>query len=243
MKDEAVDEKPKGLPMYSIYIDETGKTDQYLSVGSLWIIDGFKSFQASRKMQEWITKREIDFEFHFAKVTNHKLQVYKEFFLMFLTLNPTVGFKTITLDRKGFKDIQKTITDLTFHLIHKGITHEHVSGRAPLPRLLQVWLDEEEKGSDQLKIENLKERITSQKMNDLYLGDFQAVNSEHNFNIQAVDLFTSAINRRVNNPESRKVKDELADYILDLLNFDVKSIDLTNTESDKSKVFNLGYIE
>lgn len=244
MREEAIEEKPEGLPMYSVYVDETGKTQDFLSVGSLWIVDGFKSFQASRKIKEWLEQQHIDYEFHFAEVSSHKLETYKEFFLKYLKLNPTLGFKAIVVNKKGIGDINSAITDLTFHLIHKGINHENSTGRAPLPRLLQVWLDEEEKGIDQLKIENLKERITRQKISDLYLGDFVAVESKYNYSIQIVDLFTSSINRRIHNPDSQgKVKDKLADYVLGLLNFHINNINLENTDTDKSTVFNLDFKE
>lgn len=244
MREEAIEEKPKGLKMYHVYIDETGKTQDYLSIGSLWIVDGFASFQATRRIQEWIELNKIDYEFHFSELNKHRLETYKEFFLKYLTLNPTIGFKIIIIDKKGIKDIGGAITDLTFHIINKGIIHENETGRAPLPRLLQVWLDEDEKGSDQLKIENIKERISRQKIDGLYLGDFLAIDSKQNIDIQAVDLFTAAINRRIHNPNSvGKVKDKLADYILDLLNFDLTKIDLTNTEIDKSAIFNLSYKE
>ena len=242
MKEKAVDEKPQSLPLYSIYIDETGKTQDYLSIGSLWIVDGRKSFDASMRLNEWIEKNKINYEFHFSEVSKHKLEKFKEFFLLFLKLNPTAGFKTIILNKKGLKNINGAITDMTFHIINKGISHENETGRAPLPRLLQVWLDEEEEGSDQLKIENLKERLTSQNISGLYLGDFSAVDSKSNYSIQAVDLFTASINRKIHNRDSKgKIKDELADYILSLLNFDINNIDLNNIESDKSKVFNLSF--
>jgi len=244
MREEAIDEKPEGLKMYHVYIDETGKTQEYLSIGSLWIVDGFASFQATRRITEWIESNKIEYEFHFSEVTNHRLETFKDFFLKYLKLNPTIGFKTIIIDKKGINDISGAITDLTFHVINKGIKHENQTGRAPLPRLLQVWLDEDEKGSDQLKIENVKERITSQKIDGLYIGDFSAINSKNNIDIQAVDLFTGAINRKIHNPNSvGKAKDELADYILGLLNFDLTKIDLTNSETDKSAVFNLVYKE
>lgn len=244
MRDAAIDEKPDGLQMYSIYIDETGKTQDYLSIGSLWIVDGFRSFQASLEIKEWLERNHIDYEFHFSEVSRNKLEIYKEFFLMFLRLNPMVGFKAIVLNKKGIGDINSAISDLTFHLIHKGILHENETGRAPLPRYLQVCLDEEEKGSDQLKIENLKERITSQHIEGLYLGDFATVESKLNFSIQAVDLFIASINRRIHNPGSQgNVKDELADFVLGLLNFNVNDINLDNEEMDKSTIFNLNFRE
>lgn len=243
IREEVIDDKPEGLGMYSIYIDETGKTQDFLSVGSMWIVDGFVTFRANLKIKEWVDSNMINYEFHFTEVSRNKLERFKEFFLMFLKLNPTVGFKAIIINRKGIRDLNRAITDLTFHLINKGIAHENETGRAPLPRLLQVWLDEEESGSDQLKIENLKERLVGQKVEGLYMGEFYAVESKKNYNIQAVDLFTAAINRKIHNPNGNNIKDELADYILGLLNFDINNIDLTNSEYDKSTVFNLSYSE
>ncbi|WP_282050640.1 DUF3800 domain-containing protein [Maribacter aquivivus] len=242
MKNLAVEEKPEGLETYSVYIDETGKTQDYLSVGSLWVVDGFKAYQAYNEIKKWKDQNNIKYEFHFSHLSKNKLAKYKEFFLTFLKLNPTVGFKVIILNKKGISNINSAITDLTFHIIHKGINHEHSTGRAPLPRLLQVWIDNEEKGSDQLKIENLKERITGQSISNLFLGDFHAVDSYENFGIQIVDIFIASINRRIHNPESTgNHKDELANYVLELLKFDLKSINLENNETDKSTVFNLNY--
>lgn len=243
-KNEAIEEKPSNLPMYSVFIDETGKTQDYLSVGSLWVIDGgLSTYKTTQTLNEWKEEEKIDYEFHFAQVKKHRLQSYKDFFLKFLNLNPTIGFKVIIVNNKGFQDVGRPITDLTFHLVNKGITHENESGRAPLPRILQVWLDEEEKGSDKLKLENVRERLNSQKIDGLYLGNFEAVDSKSN-HYQAVDLFIAAVNRKVHNPNGTgNIKDELADFILNLLQFDIRKIDKQNTEVDRSTIFNLSYLE
>ena len=243
MKNEAIEQKPSGLPHFSIYIDEAGKTQQYISVGSLWVIDGPSTFTATNQLREWKKNKNIDYEFHFKDITDNKMENYKQFFLTFLQLNPTIGFKVIIINKKGIPDVGSAITDLTFHLINKGIYHENVTGRAPLPRYLQAWIDEEEKGYDQLKIENLKERISRQHIEGLYLGDILAVDSRFNFYIQAVDLFTSAISRKIHNPiNQKKAKDDLADYILNLLHFDHNQLNLNNNIIDKSTVFNLNYV-
>lgn len=244
MREEAIEEKPDNLPMYSIYIDETGKTQDFLSIGSLWVVDGYKSFLAIGEIKNWLELNKIQYEFHFTEVNKHKLQSFKDFFLMYLKLNPTIGFKAIIINNSGISNKSTAISDLTFHLIHKGILHENETGRATLPRHLQVCLDEDEKGSDQLKIENIKERISSQKIAGLYLGEFIAGNSKKNYSLQAVDLFVASINRRIHNPSSQgNVKDELADYILSLLNFDINSINREIIEIDKSTVFKLSYEE
>jgi hypothetical protein len=154
-------------------------------------------------------------------------------------LHPEVGFKVIVINNKGLANKNSAIVDLTYHLLIKGIHHENETGRAVLPRVLQVWLDEEETGSDQLKIENIKERIEGQKVNGLYFGDFQAVSSKDNFFIQIVDLFTGSINRKLNTPNGEGPKDEFANFVLAAINFDVNSIDRNNAEIDNSTVFNL----
>lgn len=239
-KEEAIEDRPPDLPVYSVFIDESGKNSDYLSVGGLWVIDGgFKLIETQLELSEWKKFNSIDFEFHFTKARRQKVQLYKDFFLKFLSLNPTVGFKVIMVKNTGFPDEHKALVDLTFHLINKGVEHENSSGRAPLPRILRVWLDDEEEGQDKLKLENIKERLISQKNDDLYLGEFEALSSDKNFYIQAVDLFTASVNRKLHHPNGDHFKDELANYILDLVNFDYSQFDKTNSNIDNSTVFNL----
>jgi len=240
-KFEAIEDKP-GYPFYTIYIDETGKTQEYISIGSLWDTDSKNSFFTLFKLRNWLKEQNIDYEFHFAELNNNKLEKYKAFFLKFLALYPSAGFKVIIIKRAGLKNINSAITDLTFHLIYSGIIHENETGRAPLPRLLQVILDKDEEGSDKLKLENIKERIISQKIDGLNIDSMEAVDSKGNLYIQIVDLFTSSINRKLHNPNSKEnIKDELADYILNLLHFNIDKLDKSNEDIDKSRVFNLVY--
>ena len=240
-RQEAIEDRPH-YPLYSIYIDETGKTQQYITVGSLWLTDPMTALLAGFELRDWIKENNIDFEFHFKEVTQNCLEKYKEFFLKFLILHPSAGFKAIIIKKAGISNINIGITDLTFHLINKGIDHENSTGRAPLPRLLQVVIDNEESGSDKLKIENIKERITSQKITGLHIDSIEVADSKGNFYLQIVDLFTSSINRKIHNPESKEnAKDLLAEYILGLVNFNIELVDKENNNLDNSAVFNLTY--
>ncbi|WCT12125.1 DUF3800 domain-containing protein [Mucilaginibacter jinjuensis] len=234
----AIADKPSGLGTYTVYIDETGKTQDYLSVGSMWVLKSFK-IDSRRQLLKWKEDREINYEFHFNEITKNKASEYKEFFTKFLSIHPEVGFKVIVVNNKGLSNKNAAITDLTSHLLIKGVLHENETGRAPLPRILSAWIDEEEAGSDQLKIENIKERISQQKIKGLYAEDFQAISSKSNFYIQVVDLFTGAINRKLNTPQGNHPKDEVADFILDMVKFDLNSIDKNNSDVDQSTVFNL----
>lgn len=237
---EAIATKPSGITNTTVYIDETGKTQTYLCVGSLWIPDsGSNIVQIKINIDDWRKSNGIAYEFHFTEVTRGKLQAYKDFFTKFLSLNPTAGFKIIVLKKSGLSDLNQPIVDLTFHVLDRGVMHEHESGRARLPRLLQVWMDEDEAGRDQLKIANIKERINAQNVDGLILDDIYVVNSASNHYIQAVDLFTGAINRRLHRDNALNHKDELSDFILNLTGMNIDGIDLENTLADNAIVFNL----
>lgn len=240
-KQAAIDDRPDGNGFYHVYIDETGKTQEYLSIGSLWILKhgGASDILKSMKIDDWKKERGISSEFHFTKVTKHTVADYKHFFEMFLTMFPEVGFKLIVVSNKGISNLATAIVDMTYHLLEKGVRHEDETGRAPLPRRLQVSLDEEEKGSDRLKLENIKERLTRQKIDGLRLGLFETIPSSGNYFIQIVDLFTAAVNRKLHNPDGTAFKDELADHILNLVGLDITSIDKDNSNTDQSHVFNL----
>lgn len=240
-KMEAIEDKPTGIGLYSVYIDETGKNQEYLSVGSLWLLNFSMSgtFSFEQKLKKWKKNKQIDFEFHFNELTKNKLPFYKEFFIKFITNFPETGFKLIVVNNKGFSDKAKALTDLTYHLLSKGVDHENTTGRAPLPRVLQVYIDEEEKGSDQLKIENIKERLKNQKIEGLHLGNFEAVSSNEIFFVQIADLFTASINRKLHSPTNTHFKDEFADFLLDVLKFDISKINRQNDVIDNSTLFNL----
>ncbi|NCD69195.1 DUF3800 domain-containing protein [Mucilaginibacter agri] len=237
-RQDAISDKPKGLATYSVYIDETGKTQEFLSVGSMWVLKRFKE-EARYQLTKWVKDQNLNYEFHFKDIKSNRVNIYKEFFIKFLALFPEVSFKIIVLKNKGLSDVNSAILHLTNHLLIKGVNDENESGRGPLPRLLQAWIDEDESGSDQLKIENIKERINSQKIEGLYVGDFIAVSSAKNLYIQVVDLFTGSINRKLNTPDGTGAKDEFAEFLLNAIKFDLKKIDKNNSNADNSTVFNL----
>ena len=237
----AIESTPQ-FPHHTVYIDETGKTQEFTSVGSLWISDTRSFVFGTMKLNEWKKARVGTKEFHFVGVNNRKLDDYKAFVLKFIELFPTAAFKVIVVKRDGLKDKNALITDLTFHLLWKGIIHENDTGRARLPRRLELILDREEKGTDSMKIENLTERFTALNIKGLELGTFEAVDSKNNAFVQIVDLFTSSINRKLHHPESHsKAKDILAEFVLNLVGFDLNLLDKANQNPDAATVFNLDF--
>jgi hypothetical protein len=235
MRDESIEDKPQNLGLYSVFIDESGKNDKYLLVGSLWLLRyGPDYILKDLELKTWKKHSGITYEFHFTELRASGLDAYKAFFIKFLSLYPEVGFKLIVVKNTGFTDQAAAITDLTYHLLSEGVEHEHNSGRAALPRKLDVTIDDEDLGSDDLKLANIKERLKSQKTEGLYIGDFHVASSSKNLFIQAVDLFVASVNRKLNQPGENKPKDQLADFILGVLN-----LELNSSNFDKSTTFEL----
>lgn len=236
---KALEEKPSDIGSYVVYMDESGKNDPYISVGSLWVLESDISLSlGTLDLVEWKKSKNFKSEFHFTKMSKNELNIYKEFFDKFYSMFPTISFKGITLKNIGVKS-GTAIADLTYFLISKGIDYEVSTSRAPLPRRLQVWIDKEEEGSDTLKLELVKDRLAARKLTGLYFDEFQAVESQNNFFIQAVDLFTGAVNRRINPSSTRNHKDELSDYILEALDFELSDANKENDNIDNAVMFEL----
>ena len=112
-----------------------------------------------------------------------------------------------------------------YQLLIKGIDHETSSGRAPLPRSLQVWKDLEEAGADKLLMAKLSDRLKQAAKitydGKLVLDELYAIDSKKNAFLQVADLLASSANRVLNRTSSkRNHKDNFADYLLERVGID-----------------------
>lgn len=242
-KEQAITHKAPITKSYFVFIDETGKNQRYISVGSFWLLNWSYVYQKQQEIKDWIKLSNIEYEFHFKDVKDHKLASYKSFISLFLSKFTENSFKTIIIDSHGLKDKNELIKELTYYLIKKGIDHENKTGRAPLPRRLSVFIDQDEKSKDTLKIEFIRDKLEAHNIDGLEIGDLQAVDSSTSLFIQIIDLFSGAVNRKLNPQKDRNVKDELADYILNLLNIEVEDYINDTLEMDAAKVFNLDNLQ
>lgn len=210
-------------PVYAVFLDESGKRSSHLIVGSLWFLSsGPETFQLLRSTKDLKDRNNFTGEFHFAEMSRNDVGVYKELIDIFLTQGGTISSKFISVPRQGFGDIQAALSDLYYHLLIKGIDHEHSSRRAPLPRILQDWKDSEELGADRLLMANLKDRMkqaaASVYDNKLIVDNLIAVDSRSSGFLQVADIMASSANRILSRTgESRNHKDELAEYLLERL--------------------------
>ncbi len=231
---ERATEDSRANPVYSVYIDESGKTQINLIVGSFWILHGPEAWNIVTRMRNWREERQFHDELHFAEAKTSNLSFYKEA-VDLVAQSTASSFKVITVPRAGVGSVAGVFPKLIYHLLMRGIEHENSSGRAPLPRNLQVWKDEEETGYDKLLVAELLDRVkvaaATQFDGKLAVDLIRATKSKGNDLIQIADVFTGSINRVVNPPNpppsSIGAKDQLSSYVLSKLRI---SLDDEGTE-------------
>jgi hypothetical protein len=215
-------EAAENYPMFDVYADESGKGDDFLIVGSMWILEARQTVRLSQALSNWRDGVGFADELHFNKISRNTLHFFKEAFEIVAAEAAAVSFKYITLERRGHADQQHAIGRMYFHLLLGGVEHENLTGRAPLPRTMQVWKDLEDVGADTLLLADIRQELETAAAarfeRKLALEQFHAVSSESNDLIQIADLFTSSMNRLINfaGDSGDKPKDEFARHDRDL---------------------------
>ncbi len=215
----AISEQPN-FPVSVVYADESGKNDKFLIVGSLWILNGREAFRLQQQIEAWKIQKCITYEFHFAELKKQQLEEYKELVDLLHAESALLGFKGMFVERAGTGHQSEVYGDLFYHLIVKGIEHDHGKNRAPLPRTIQFLKDQESTGGDKLLLANLKDRLQQVSVNKfdkkLYIDQIEAMDSKALIHLQLTDLFTGSVNRHLNhNNDVKNHKDEFADYFID----------------------------
>ena len=217
---------------YTIYVDESGKTQDNLIVGSMWYLNGAETRKIYWLVENWKKEHGLTDELHFKSITDAKLPHYLELADLIAASSAMLSFKVVSVPRRGISDINDALLRLTSHLLVRGIEHEHSTGRAILPRGISVCKDAEEAGHDKIFAaelsDKMKQAAATQFHGDLYVDEFYAEESSTNVHLQIVDLFTSSVGRQLNAQGERKhPKDQFADYFLAKL----RSNSMTHSES------------
>lgn len=218
-KEKALEQKPS-YPVYSVYADESGKTSDYLVVGSMWILDGIETYHLFKTIEEWKKRTNFKGELHFQSISNYNIGYYREVLEIVKYKSSAISFKALSLERRGIKSVADAFTHLYYYLLVKGVEHEHSTGRAPLPRSIQLWKDAENPGSDKLMIQQICERLQQTAKitfdDKLQIDSMTVVDSKTSILIQLADLFTSSVSRILNREgnEQVKSKDQFAEEFL-----------------------------
>lgn len=200
-RERQIDDQPP-LPTLTVYSDESGKTENFLIVGSVWFLRGEDVYDVDNALKEWREHTGFKEELHFTKINDRNVERYLDVINILDAFAATISFRAITIERRGHADIPRVIDDLLLHLLVRGVRHEHESGRAPLPRSLSIFKDAEEEARDKLSVANLeldlKNVSKAQFNNQLHISLVHAIDSKTLTPIQLADLFIGSINRTLN---------------------------------------------
>lgn len=223
-KNKQLADKPPNISEISFYVDESSKNARYVIVGGLCSPGDVQSYRLITNLIRWKADKGLSYEFHFAKLSRHRLEEYKEFFTQAISHFDTFSFKAVALEQAGTrKTLNEIIRELHYQFVHTGIKHEVETKRLTLPRHVNIYKDKED-GTDKLEMARLEQDLKvsfSQHFNDrLTFNRLVAVESKDNFYIQLSDLFIGSIacvlNREEENSQ-RNHKDDLANYIISVL--------------------------
>ena len=205
-------------PTLAVIIDESGKAGPHLIVGAVWFADGAEVFPVTRKLGQWRETSGFSKELHFKELEPAVAPLYQEAVEVFLKEATTASFKAMSVPREGIKRVDEALEDLTYQLLRQGVQHEHDTGRAPLPRSLQVWKDQENRGADRLLLTRLRDRVIQAGKVELdgrlTADEFESLESHHSDLVQMADLFAASLNRVLNAPGGDRIKDRFARWFL-----------------------------
>ncbi len=205
-------------PVFAIYADESGKTQDHLVVGSLWVLRSEETYRLVKALRAWRAERNFFDELHFTNVNDGNIDRYIEAVNVVTANAAALGFKSISIPRRGAGNVREVIGNLFYHVIVRGLEHEARTGRAPLPRVLQLWKDAEEEVADKLLLADIQDRLIARFHEQLPIDFLKAISSRGADLVQIADLFTGSVNRVTNPPNPPPAhphaKDRFANYFL-----------------------------
>lgn len=218
---KAQEQRP-GYPQMVVYADESGKTGRVLLVGSVWFLHAPDILKFITSFYDFKTSLNFKREFHFKEISPNNLSVYMQLADWLAMKSAVLSFKSVGVERVGIKSVPDAIKTLFYHLLVRGVEHEHATGRAPLPRGIELWKDLEEIGSDNVFLAELGDRLrtssTARFDGKLEIGELEAVDSQDHPLLQVADLYTGSLNRALNSEGGREgPKDQFSSHFLRLI--------------------------
>lgn len=210
-----------------VYADETGKTQDYVLVSSVWVLTGRAVFTVTQAIATWQensswAKREV----HFARLGKQDLDTLKEYLGVIVQNREFLSFKSIAVERARTKrSIESVVDKLHEHILLRGAEHEISSKRIGLPQKIEVTLDHEQ-SLDAIALTELKSRVNNEYASkygdEIEISQIETISSRNSPLVQLSDLVAGAINRKLNNQASHGHKDEMADLVIQMLDLQLE---------------------
>lgn len=208
--------------LVQVYADETGKTQSYVIVTSVWVLTGRAVFTVSQAISNWKNQSQwANREVHFAKLGKQDLETLKEYLSVIIQNREYLSFKSIAVERsKTKRSIESVVEKLHENMLLRGADHEIRTGRIGLPQKIEVTLDHEQ-SLDAITLDEIKRRVnfeyTAKHGGGVEISKIETISSRNSPLVQLSDLAAGAINRRLNHNGERNYKDEMADLVITML--------------------------
>jgi hypothetical protein len=229
------------FPSLVVYADESGKQSKRLVVGSVWFLHPPTLITVENAIRGLRKRTGYEAEFHFSTITNNNLHRYLELADLLAKHTSVLSFVAATMARSGV-DVDHAIGRLYYHLTVLGVEHEDETGRAKLPRSLNLTKDAEEAGRDGLLLleldDQLKQAAASRFHDQFSIDRLSAGDSASHNLLQIADLYAGSLNRVLEHggSASNSAKDGFAAYFLDALKI---STDPSQTTQDSDNSVHL----
>ena len=230
----------------SVFTDESGKDQNYLAFGSLWVYSPNEQISLLKALYDWRRAVKCNDELHFKEIKNQdKAQLALDFFKVVINLGCYISFKCLLVNSKGVNSAR--MVDAMYegitHMLIQGIKTEIKSRRATPPLKVHLAKDADP-ATDVLKLAdlNLKTIAAFQTVFSRGEASLESVSnplSESNDLIQITDLLTASVGRWVNQgvPVSESNAKELfARELGNLLRFRVNKNGRINCRSDSCTI-------
>lgn len=218
-----------------VFTDESGKTQDYLIFGSIWIYSPIEHIRLLKSLDDWRQKKKPFKEIHFAEINHAEhADIAIDFFKIALGSADYIGFKALVVDAKGVNSGRMT------EAMYEGITQLLINGvktdikrrRATPPLNLHLAKDADP-ATDILKLSDLNTKTITAFQTIFPQGEATLESvanplSEKSDLIQIADLFTGAIGRWVNigvTKSDTNAKAQLAREIGNCLSFRIDKDD------------------
>ena len=230
----------------NVFADETGKTETFVIVAGVWLLNEQLSARIQRDFLQWsITKEaqgiKLPEEFHFKNLNNRNIQeleLYKEFFNLIVSNGEMISFKAVAVNKTKINriPISDLVTKLFYQFIRLGVNHEIYSNRIQLPKKINLTKDEED-GESALVLETVKQSLEDNfkihHEDNLIMDQLISMPSHEHLFLQFADLFVAALNRKYNNPGNNN-KDRLSEHILETIGIKEVRFSANQVEEDET---------
>lgn len=191
----------------TVYADESGKTDEYLVFGSIWVYRPAEVDRIERALKQWREEHGVTQELHFTRLGKGggvRGAQAVEFFARALEANPFGACIALAVRNQGIsaKERSASIYSGFAEMIIAGLRSEITSGRLTAPVNITVFKDADVP-SDELQLAQLKRRVRDAIRSELPNGEAELINivpldSHDSDLVQVSDLFTGAVSRYIN---------------------------------------------